>query len=274
VVTRLATGRGVAQQRPSGLHEGAARWLFGLLASVLVAVGAVGLTRTASTATAAGIASQEADQSMAVAAASRVSAWIGEVDHELDGYAAAMVGDSAESPTQLAATFQTLLTGTNDFSLLELTELSGHAIAASSGSGINLAGARWLAALSATPLVSPVTGSGGTLDWFVGRLATTGTLSGALVGALQVSQVANLLSPVDPGATATPEVQAVLPGGILLYSSTMTTTLHSGLSDASMMADGTLSPDGCSESWCRSHPAPASRRCRRCWGRHGSCPHS
>lgn len=240
MVTRLATGRGVAQQRPSGLHERAARWLFGLLASVLVAVGAVGLMRTASTATAAGIASQEADQSTAVAEASRVSAWIGEVDHELDGYAAAMVGDSTESPTQLAATFQTLLTGTNDFSLLELTELSGHAIAASSGSGINLAGARWLAALSATPLVSPVTGSGGTLDWFVGRLATTGTLSGALVGVLQASQVANLLSPVDPDATATPEVQAVLPGGILLYSSAMTTTLHSGLSDASMMADGAL----------------------------------
>src|ERR1019366_7436691 len=102
-------------------------------------------------------------------------------------------------------------------------------------------GAGWLADVSATPLVTRISQSGSSLRWFVARLATTGTFDGILVGALEASQVANLLGSVDPGATATERVDVVLPGRLLLYSSAMTSTLHAGLTDASMIADGALS---------------------------------
>ena len=145
-----------------------------------------------------------------------------------------------KTPPQLADTFQTLLTPTGDFTVLELTDLSGRVIAASGGAGLDLTGASWLANLSATPLITPISKVGGSLQWYVARLATTGTFDGALVGGLQASQVANLLSSVDPPATAGEQVQVVLPGGLLLYSSAMTTTEHAGLTAASMIGDGAL----------------------------------
>jgi hypothetical protein len=211
------------------------------VALVLVAVGAFGLARAVATGSAATSATEAAAQGVAVAATSRLSAWIGQVDQEMDEYAAAIVGASAESPLQLDDTFQTLLTPTGDFTELELTNLSGRVIAASGGGGLELTGASWLAGLSATPLITPISMSGGTLQWFVARLATTGTFEGALVGALQASQVANLLSSIDAPATAGEQVEVVLPGGLLLYSSEMTTTQHAGLTVASMIGDGALS---------------------------------
>jgi hypothetical protein len=215
--------------------------MLAVLAVVLLAGGGLDLILAASTGAAPSTAGQSAAGSAALGGASRVSSWIAEAGNEIDDYAAAMVGDSAESPSQLATSFATLLTNTNDFSLLELTDLSGRVIAASSGDGIDLSGSGWLAGLGATPLVTPITRSGTNLQWFIGRLATTGSFSGALVGALETSQIANLLSPIGPGVPATAEIQVVLPGGILLYSSTMTTTLHAGLTDASMIASGALS---------------------------------
>jgi len=206
-----------------------------------VAVGAFGVARAIATGPAAASASEAAAQGVAVAATSRLSAWIGQVDQEMDEYAAAIVGASAESPPQLADTFQTLLTPTGDFSVLELTNLSGRVIAAGGGDGVDLTEASWLAGLGATPLITPISRSGGSLQWFVARLATTGTFDGALVGALQASQVANLLSSIDAPATAGEQVQVVLPGGLLLYSSAMTTTQHAGLTVASMIGDGALS---------------------------------
>jgi tRNA A-37 threonylcarbamoyl transferase component Bud32 len=242
VVTRIAAGRGVAQRRPSRLHAPASlRWLLGLLAVVLVAAGALGVARAASPGASANTATQSATRVVAVAATSRISSWLGQVDQELDDYAAAIVSDSGEDPAQLSASFQTLLTGTGDFTLLECTDLSGDVIAASSGDVIDLVGAGWLADVSATPLVTRISQSGSSLRWFVARLATTGTFDGILVGALEASQVANLLGSVDPGATATERVDVVLPGRLLLYSSAMTSTLHAGLTDASMIADGALS---------------------------------
>ncbi|MGA9115017.1 MAG: hypothetical protein WB802_14655, partial [Candidatus Dormiibacterota bacterium] len=242
MVTRIATTGGVVERRPSRLRAPASsRWLLGLLGVVLVAVGAFGVARAIATGPAAASASEAAAQGVAVAATSRLSAWIGQVDQEMDEYAAAIVGASAESPPQLADTFQTLLTPTGDFSVLELTNLSGRVIAAGGGDGVDLTEASWLAGLGATPLITPISRSGGSLQWFVARLATTGTFDGALVGALQASQVANLLSSIDAPATAGEQVQVVLPGGLLLYSSAMTTTQHAGLTVASMIGDGALS---------------------------------
>jgi len=241
VVTRIATTGGVVEHRPSRLRAPASsRWLLGLLALVLVAVGAFGVARAVATGSVATSATQAAAQGVAVAATSRLSAWIGQVDQEMNEYAAAIVGASAETPPQLADTFQTLLTPTGDFTVLELTNLSGRVIAASGGAGLDLTGASWLANLSATPLITPISKVGGSLQWYVARLATTGTFDGALVGGLQASQVANLLSSVDPPATAGEQVQVVLPGGLLLYSSAMTTTEHAGLTAASMIGDGAL----------------------------------
>jgi tRNA A-37 threonylcarbamoyl transferase component Bud32 len=232
----------MAERRPSRRRAPAAsRWLLGLLALLLVVAGGFGMARAASTGSAATSATQGTAQGVAVAAASRLSSWIGQVDQEMDEYAAAIVGASTEGPLQLSDTFQTLLTPTGDFTLLELTDLNGRVIAASGGGGVDLTGAAWLADLSATPLVTPISRSGSSLQWFVARLATTGSVGGALVGALQASQVANLLSSVDPPATAAERLQVVLPGGLLLYSSAMTTTLHAGLTVASMIGDGALS---------------------------------
>lgn len=240
-MTRIATTGGVVERRPSRLRAPASsRWLLGLLAIVLVAVGAFGVARAVATGSAATSTTEAAAQGVAVAATSRLSAWIGQVNQEMDEYAAAIVGASAEGPPQLDDTFQTLLTPTGDFTELELTDLSGRVIAASGGGGLELTGASWLAGLSATPLITPISMSGGTLQWFVARLATTGTFDGALVGALQASQVANLLNSIDPPATAGEQVEVVLPGGLLLYSSAMTTTEHSGLTVASMIGDGAL----------------------------------
>lgn len=242
VVTRSATVGGVAERRPSRLHAPAtSRWVLGLLAVLLVAVGALGIARAASTVASASTATQAATRVVAVAATSRISAWMGRVDQELDDYAAAIVGDSAESPAQLSAGLQTLLTGTGDFTLLEFSDLAGNVIAASSGDQIDLVGAGWLADVSATPLVTRIIQSGSSLRWFVARRAATGSFDGILVGALQASQVANLLGSVDPGATATETVDVVLSGELLLYSTAMTSTLHAGLTDASMIADGALS---------------------------------
>ena len=181
----------------------------------------------------------------AYSAASRLSEWTDEVGNELNDYAAAIVLDSGAGPAQLGASFRTLLTGTNDFWLLELTDPAGQVIAASDGIGIDLSGASWLSELSATPLLTPITltsNASNPIRWFVARRATTGgTYDGYLVGALRASQVANLLSPAAPDVTASAVIQAVLPAGIVLYSSTMTTTVHAGLTDASMVADGALS---------------------------------
>ncbi len=241
MVTRIATTGGVAERRPSRLRAPAvSRWLLGLLALALVTAGVFGMARAVATGATATSATEAAAQGVAVAATSRLSAWIGQVDQEMDEYAAAIVFASAESPPQLADTFQTLLTPTGDFSVLELTNLSGRVIAAGGGGGVDLAGAPWLAGLGATPLISPITGAGGSLQWFVARLATTGTFDGALVGALQASQVANLLSSVDPPATAGERLEVVLPGDLLLYSSAMKTTQHAGLTAASMIGDGAL----------------------------------
>jgi tRNA A-37 threonylcarbamoyl transferase component Bud32 len=246
VVIRSATDVEMARRRPSRLHEPASsRWLLGLLAVGLVAAGALGVASAASTGASTGASASTATQSaarvVAVAATSRISSWLGQVDQELDGYAAAIVSDSTEGPAQLSASFQTLLTGTGDFTLLEFTDLGGDVIAASSGDDIDLVGAGWLADVSATPLVTRISQSGSSLRWFVARRATTGTIEGILVGALDASQVANLLGSVDPGATVTERLDVVLPGRLLLYSSAMTSTLHAGLTDASMIADGALS---------------------------------
>ena len=238
MVNRFATGRGVVQRRRSR-EQTFGRWLLGALAVLVVAGGGIGAVLAASTATGTSVAQQSVAQSAALSAASRLEAWTGTVGNELNDYAAAIVLDTGVAPAQLAGNLQTLLTGNNDFWLLEFTSRSGQVIAASNGAGVALGGTGWLSELGATPLVTRVTLSGGILEWFVARLATTDGDQGVLVGALQASQVGNLLSPADPSRSA--EIQAVLPDGVLLYSTTMTTTLHSGLTDASMVADGALS---------------------------------
>lgn len=217
------------------------RWLVGGLGGLLLAAGGMGALAASTGGTAAPSPQQSDAGALASEGASRLGAWMGAVGNELNDYAAAVVLDTGAGPGQLSTTFQTLLTGTGDFLLLELTDPSGHVIAASAGAGHALAGAGWLRDLSATPLLTPITRSGDTLSWFVARLATTGRYSGVLAAELQVSQVANLLSPLARGGGAGTEIQAVLPGGTLLYSSTMTTTLHAGLTGAAMLADGALS---------------------------------
>ncbi len=238
MVNRFATGRGVVQRRWSR-EQTFGRWLLGALAVLVVAGGGIGAVVAASTTTGTSVAQQSDAQNAALSAASRLEAWTGAVGNELNDYAAAIVLDTSVAPSQLAANLQTMLTGTNDFWLLEFTSRSGQVIAASNGAGVGVGGASWLGELSATPLVTRVTMTGGVLEWFVARLATTDGYQGVLVAALQASQVGNLLSPADPSGSA--EIQAVLPGGVLLYSTAMTTTLHAGLSDASMVADGSLS---------------------------------
>jgi len=238
VVNRVATGGEVVRRRP-GWEPLLGRWLLGAVAVLLLAGGGIGVVRALPTGSqSADVAESEAG-SDAVEATNRLSAWVSQVGYELDDYAAAIVLDRGVSASALAASLQTMLTGTNDFWLLELTDLSGRVIAASNGSGVDLSGAPWLQDLTATPRLTPINRSGTSLRWYVARLATTGSFNGVLVGALQASQVANLLSFAGGSAGATVEV--VLPGGVLLYSSTMTTTLHAGLTDASMIADGALS---------------------------------
>ncbi len=217
-----------------------ARWLVGGIGGLLLAAGGMGAIAAGAGARTGGAAESTAGP-IASEGASRLSAWLGEVGNELNDYAAAVVLDRGAGPAELATTFQTLLTGSGDFLLLELADPSGRVIAASSGSGRDLGVTAWLHELSATPLISPITEGGGTVSWFVARLATTGRYSGILAAELQVSQVADLLGPLArTGGTGT-EIEAVLPGGVLLYRSTMTTTLHAGLTGAAMLADGALS---------------------------------
>jgi hypothetical protein len=241
VVGPFAAG-GVAQRgrsRPGELRF--ARRLLGLVGALLLAGGVVGAILAAPSGASATATAEGAAENVAVAAASRLSAWTSEVSNELDTFAAAIVSEPGDTLPELAGSFQTLLTGTSDFRLIELTDLSGQVIAASNGGGPNLVGASWLSELSATPLLTPISRDGTTLQWFVARLATTGRYSGALVAQIQTSQMANVLSGADIGSAAAGELQAVLPGGVLLFSSSMTTTLHAGLTDAAMITDGSLS---------------------------------
>ena len=239
-VNSVATGRGAVRQR---MHRDrlSARWLVGGIGGLLLAAGGMGAIAAATAGARTAGASESTAGPIASEGASRLSAWLAEVGNEVNDYAAAVVLDRGAGPAELATTFQTLLTGSGDFLLLELADPSGRVIAASSGSGRNLAATTWLHELSATPLITPITGNGGTVSWFVARLATTGRYSGILAAELQVSQVADLLGPLArTGGTGT-EIEAVLPGGVLLYRSTMTTTLHAGLTGAAMLADGALS---------------------------------
>jgi tRNA A-37 threonylcarbamoyl transferase component Bud32 len=242
VVNRFATGRDVAQRRLS--RDGTSRrWLWGIALAALAA--AAGLGATAVSGGSVSSTTTANAESAASNAANRLSTWVSEVGNELDDYAAAIVLDSSPTPGQLASQFQTLLTETSDFWLLELTDRSGRVLAASNGTGLDLSGAPWLSTMSATPLLTPVTPSGNAthpITWLMARQATAGDPgpSGFLVGALQVSQLANWLGPVVSGTAPGTVVQAVLPGGMLLYSSAMTTTLHAGLTDSAMVGDGAL----------------------------------
>jgi hypothetical protein len=242
VVHHAATRRGVHRLR--GRDQTLGRWGLGLLGVVLLAAG--GLSAITATASGSGaVAAAEGDAAAAAqSAASRLSAWTAEVGSELNDYAAAIVLDSTATRAQLGSFFQTLLTQSRDFWLLELTNPLGEVTAASDGAGLAIAGAPWLSELSATPLLTPIRRSNDPahpIQWIVARRATAGGVySGFLVGALQASQVANLLSPATPAAAMSTLIQAVLPGGVLLYRSTMTTTAHAGLTDASMVAAGAL----------------------------------
>jgi methyl-accepting chemotaxis protein len=105
-----------------------------------------------------------------------------------------------------------------DFADLEVNDLKGNIITSSGTLEFDRSSAAWYRNATAGPVISPITRDSAGLHWFAAHpmLGADGRPSAVLVGEIDPSRLAGVLTDVDPGAAV--ELHVVDPNRQLIYS--------------------------------------------------------
>jgi methyl-accepting chemotaxis protein len=162
-------------------------------------------------------ATKDAAHDVARGAALRMDDWVHAREDELFHLADAMevrLGDRSLGP-ELAR----LAKGDDDFTDIEVLDLKGHVVASSGSAQFDPSGASWFVKAQSGTVHSPLTRDAAGLHWYVAvpMQHDSGPTVAVLVGELDPSKVAEVLTDVGPGTSS--ELHAIDSAGELIYSS-------------------------------------------------------
>jgi methyl-accepting chemotaxis protein len=206
-----------------------------LVSLPLMIVLAVLLTTSASTS----LTSSAKGKGLSVARAVtlRLEDWLSERRQNLAGLAATSA-DQLRSPNTRSAVVK-VAKSYSDFSLVELTDLTGTVLASSRpGASIDVAGQDWFrTAAAGQPVVTAPVRQGDHIQWIIAQpvLGSGGRPQAVVIGNLNPTVLATLLNPeLDEGS----DVMAVDPQHHLIYS---TESMGKAADDTALLAAGALS---------------------------------
>ena len=223
-----------AGKRPPGLRYRYRLVIAMLLVAIpLMGVLAVALTTKSSDSLAAG--ARLRGEGVARAVVVRLEDWLSERHEDLSVAASALTG-SLDGPA-LEQTLVQLREAGGDYSLLEITDLTGKVLATSEpGKSIDIRAASWFSSAAAGQVVTTSPSErDGAIDWIITRtiLDLSGRPAGVLVGDLATAELATLL---NPELDKVSEIVAVDDEKHVVYA----TSMGKVPDDAALLAAGAL----------------------------------